>query len=250
MFGPEGAKRYRVGAPTRRAFLVDACDDPYGDACVSLQIVDANRPRTRDLESANVSTAVKCPRTTYDDVAVNENANTLGLLAQIVEDWNAHGRDWTRPGFQAVAIHRFGNWRLHIEPRAIRIPFTLLYRAAYRAVRNFYGIELPYTAQVGRRVIIEHQSDIVVHGSAAIGDDCILRQGVTLGNRSPREPSAAPRLGERVSVGAGAKILGAVVVGSDAQIGANAVVLSDVPAGGTAVGVPARIGALDGNPSV
>jgi serine O-acetyltransferase len=172
---------------------------------------------------------------------VSDGIKMSDLLAQIVEDWNAHGRDWTRPGFQAVAVHRFGNWRMGIKQRPVRIPLSLTYKACYRAIRNFYGIELPYTARVGRRVVIEHQSDIVIHGYATIGDDCILRQGVTLGNRTTHDPLAAPQLGDRVSVGAGAKILGPVVVGSDAQIGANSVVLSDVPAGGLAVGVPARI---------
>lgn len=130
---------------------------------------------------------------------------------------------------------------MRIEPLPLRAPFSVLYKAFYRGIRNFYGIELPYTARIGRRLVIEHQSDIVIHGYTAIGDDCILRQGVTLGNRTTREPLSAPRLGDRVSVGAGAKILGPVTVGSDAQIGANAVVLSDVPAGGLAVGVPAHI---------
>jgi serine O-acetyltransferase len=169
------------------------------------------------------------------------DASTPGLLAQIVEDWEAHGRDWTRPGFQAVAVHRFGNWRMRIAPLPLRAPFSVAYRACYRAIRNFYGIELPYTVELGRRVVIEHQSDIVIHGHATIGDDCILRQGVTIGNRSVEDPLSAPKLGARVNVGAGAKILGAVVVGSDAQIGANAVVLTDVPEGGLAVGVPARV---------
>lgn len=164
-----------------------------------------------------------------------------GLLAQVVEDWRTHDSDWTRPGFQAVAVHRFGNWRMGIEPKVLRAPFSVLYRALYRGVRNFYGIELPYSVRLGRRVKIEHQSGIVIHGGAVIGDDCILRQDVTLGNRSLSRPSEAPRLGNRVSVGAGAKILGPVVIGDEAQIGANAVVQLDVPAGALAIGVPARI---------
>jgi serine O-acetyltransferase len=94
---------------------------------------------------------------------------------------------------------------------------------------------------VGRRVIIEHQSGIVIHGDAVIGDDCIIRQGVTIGNRRLNRPLDAPRLGNRVSVGAGAKLLGSIHVGDGAQIGANAVVFEDVPAGAAAVGVPARI---------
>jgi serine O-acetyltransferase len=164
-----------------------------------------------------------------------------GLLAQIVEDYRMHGRDWTRPGFQALAVHRFGNWRMEIQSRLLRAPFSVLYRTLYTGVRNVYGIELPYSARVGRGVVIEHQHGIVVHGKAVIGDGCILRHGVTLGNRSLDRPFEAPRLGANVNVGAGAKILGAVTIGDGAQIGANAVVCCDVPAGAVACGIPARV---------
>jgi serine O-acetyltransferase len=165
----------------------------------------------------------------------------IGLLAQIAEDWEVHDRDWTRPGFQALAVHRFGNWRMGIRRRLLRAPFSVVYRALFSGVRNVYGIELPYSTRVGRRVVIEHQGGIVVHGDAWIGDECIIRQGVTVGNRHMDQPRAAPRLGARVNVGAGAKILGAVTIGDDARIGANAVVLSDVPAGARVVGVPAHV---------
>lgn len=163
------------------------------------------------------------------------------LWGQVREDWIAHGRDWTKPGFRAVAAHRFGVWRMKVRPKWLRAPLSVLYRMLYRRVRNVYGIDLPYTVQLGRRVVIEHQGAIVIHGSAIIGDETILRQGVTLGNRYLERPLEAPRLGKRVNVGAGAKILGPVTLGDDAQIGANAVVLADVPAGATAVGIPARI---------
>lgn len=159
----------------------------------------------------------------------------------IREDWQAHGRDWTKPGFRAVAIHRFGVWRMGIAPLPLRAPFSLLYRALYRYVRNHYSIDLPYSARLGRGVVIEHCGAIVIHGSAAIGDGCIIRQGVTLGNRYLSRPLDAPQLGANVNVGAGAKILGAVTIGDGAQIGANAVVLCDVPAQATATGIPARV---------
>jgi serine O-acetyltransferase len=171
------------------------------------------------------------------------DGNPIGLVAQLVEDWRMHERDWTRPGFQALAVHRFGNWRMGVSPKLLRAPLSVIYRLLYRGVRNGYGIEIPYSARVGRRVVIEHQSDIVVHGLTEIGDDCIIRQGVTLGIRTLNNLGAAPRLGKGVNVGAGAKILGAVNVGDGAQIGANAVVLSDVPANHVAVGVPARVAA-------
>ena len=165
-----------------------------------------------------------------------------GLIAQLLEDWRAHDRDWTRPGFRAVAVHRLGNWGKRTAPKPLRAPVGALYEVLYRGVRNFYGIEIPRSVQLGRRVVFEHQSAIVIHENAHIGDDCFIRQGVALGSRHATDPQAAPRLANRVNVGAGAKILGAVTVGDDAQIGANAVVLADVPADKLAVGVPARLG--------
>ncbi len=173
---------------------------------------------------------------------VRENdVPTLTLWQQIKEDWTAHGRDWTKPGFRAVAVLRFGVWRMKIQPKYLRAPFSILYRMLYRKVRNNYGIELPYTVQLGRRVVIEHQGAIVIHGDCWIGDDSIIRQGVTLGNRYLDRPFDAPKLGKSVNVGAGSKIFGNVSIGNGANIGANAVVLCDVPQGATAVGIPAKI---------
>ena len=166
---------------------------------------------------------------------------TLGFWQQIKEDWDTHGRDWTKPGFRAVVVQRFGVWRMTIQPKMLRAPFSIVYRALYRKIRNVYGIDLPYTVKLGRRVIIEHQGAIIIHGNCSIGDDSIIRQGVTLGNRYLERPFESPQLGVRVNVGAGAKILGAVTIGDYANIGANAVVLSDIPSGKTAVGIPAKI---------
>lgn len=173
--------------------------------------------------------------------SIKPNNNSLGLWQQIKEDWIAHGRDWTKPGFRAVAVQRFGVWRMQLKPKLLRLPFSLIYKSLYRKVRNSYGIDLPYTVQLGRRVIVEHQSCIVVHGYSTIGDDCVIRQGVTIGNRYLDCPDETPQLAARVNIGAGAKILGKVVIGDDVNIGANAVVLADIPAGKTAVGIPARI---------
>lgn len=165
----------------------------------------------------------------------------ISLFAQIREDWIAHGRDWTKPGFRAVAIHRFGVWRMGVNPRWLRLPFSMVYNMLFRRVRNHYGIELPYTVKLGRRVVVEHQGNIVVHGNCHIGDDSIIRQGTTLGIRHMDQLTEAPKLGKRVNVGAGAKLFGAICVGDDTNIGANAVVLCDVPDGMTAVGIPAKV---------
>jgi serine O-acetyltransferase len=175
---------------------------------------------------------------------INEQRTTgskRGLLGLIREDLAAHGGDWTRPGFKALAAYRFGVWRMGVRPRLLRAPLSVIYRHLYRRARNRYGIELPYSALIGRRVVIEHQSGIVIHGATVIGDDCIIRQNCTFGIRRVDQLTRAPVLGRGVDVGAGAVILGDVKIGDFAKIGANAVVLDDVPSGALAVGVPAVI---------
>jgi len=180
---------------------------------------------------------------------VNRHENEQSLLQLIREDWQANGRDWTKPGFRALAIHRFGNWRMGVKPKLVRAPLSLLYRTLYGFVRNVYGIELPYSTKVGRRVVIEHQGCIVIHGNAVVGDDCIIRQGVTLGNRRIDRPLDAPHLGNGVNIGVGAIIIGAIEIGENANIGANAVVCNDVNANTTVVGIPARAVRVEsGNP--
>lgn len=203
---------------------------------------DINNSQSSPADSPMVSStdspvASQFPRQGIPELAEPE----LSLWQQIREDWEAHGRDWTKPGFRAVAVQRFGVWRMKIQPKLLRAPFSILYRSLYRKVRNTYGIDLPFTVKLGRRVVVEHQSGIIVHGYSTIGDDSIIRQGVTLGNRYLDRPFDAPKLGKRVNVGAGAKLLGNVEIGDDANIGANAVVLSDIPAGRTAVGIPAKL---------
>lgn len=161
-----------------------------------------------------------------------------GLWRQIAADWRAHDRDWTRPGFRAVAAHRFGVWRMGLR-QPLRAPCSLLYRWMFRHCRNAYGIELPYTVKLGQGVVIEHQGAIVVHGGCEIGDRCIIRQGCTLGLRRLDDLTAAPILEERVELGAGSVVLGRIRLGAGARVGANAVVLDDVAAGTTVWGIPA-----------
>jgi len=165
----------------------------------------------------------------------------MGLFAQIKRDWRANGRDWTRPGFRTLAVYRFGVWRMTVRPKLLRAPLSMVYRSLFRHCRNVYGIELPYSVQVGQDVVIEHQGGIVIHGASVIGDGCVIRQGCTLGIRRVSDLDAAPVLEAGVDLGAGAVILGRIRIGRGAKIGANAVVLIDVPAGAVALGVPARI---------
>src|SRR5450631_2930073 len=103
------------------------------------------------------------------------------------------------------------------------------------------GIEIHPGATIGRRVFIDHGMGVVVGETAEIGDDSTLYHGVTLGGTSWNKGKRHPTLGRGVVVGAGAKILGPLLIGDNAKIGSNAVVVRDVPAGATAVGIPARI---------
>src|SRR5687767_1152176 len=101
-------------------------------------------------------------------------------LAQLIkEDLRTNG-GWAMPGFHAVAVYRFGRWRLGL-PTLVRLPCDGLYRLLYAFVRNFYSIELYYTASVGRRLMIAHQGGIVIHHFAEIGDDCTIHHNATLG---------------------------------------------------------------------
>jgi serine O-acetyltransferase len=171
----------------------------------------------------------------------NHNPAGIGVVALIREDFRAHRSDWFSPGWRVLVVHRFGNWRMGVRQRALRVPLSVLYRTMHRRVRNKYGIEIDFTTRVGRRVMIHHQSGIVVSGYSEIDDDCLIRQNVTIGIRDVSGAVGAPRLGKRVDIGAGAVLLGDISIGDGAVVGANAVVLTDVPPGALAVGVPARI---------
>src|SRR5437867_7262982 len=103
------------------------------------------------------------------------------------------------------------------------------------------GIEIHPGATIGRRVFIDHGMGVVVGETAEIGDDCTLYHGVTLGGVKWEKIKRHPTLGRKVVIGAGAKVLGPILVGDGARVGSNAVVVRDVPAGATAVGIPARI---------
>lgn len=104
------------------------------------------------------------------------------------------------------------------------------------------GADLAWQAQVGPGLRLYHPTGVVLGPHVRIGAQCRIQQGVTLGGSGGdvRAPDESPALGDRVRVGAGAKVLGALTIGDDVRIGANAVVVRSVPAGATAVGVPAR----------
>ncbi len=167
------------------------------------------------------------------------NPPGIGFLALLREDLRIHGGTIFEQGFWAVAVHRFGNWRMG-RPKLLRAPLTILYRMMFLFVECAAGVSLPYNVKLGRRVRIWHHGGIILH-ARSIGDDTQIRQNTTMGIARVDRHLEIPTIGARVDIGCGACILGGVTVGDDCKIGANAVVLGDVPAGSTAVGVPARV---------
>jgi serine O-acetyltransferase len=139
-----------------------------------------------------------------------------------------------------LLIYRYGRWRYGIRWRILRLPFSFLYELLKFFSVGFLGTELPAEVVLGRRTAIEHVGGIVISGDAVFGDDCIIRNGLTVGLRHKGQ-RGSPRIGNRVDIGAGAKLLGPITIGDDSAIGANAVVLCDVPPNSIAVGIPARI---------
>ena len=118
---------------------------------------------------------------------------------------------------------------------------TFSARAISQAAKFFTGIEIHPGATIGKRLVIDHGTGVVIGETTEIGDNCTLYQGVTLGGTGKDVGKRHPTLGNNVLVGAGAKVLGPIVIDSNSKIAANAVVLKDIPENSTAVGIPARI---------
>lgn len=162
------------------------------------------------------------------------------MFENIRSDWRNYEGDLTRQGLWVMLVYRFGRWRYSIRSRPLRLPLSILYKMLKLLSQIMTGIDLPCEATVGKRFTIEHFGDIIISGDATFGDDCRVRNGVTIGLARTTE-RGSPVIGDRVDIGCGAKILGAITIGDDVAIGANAVVTKDVPANSIAVGVPAVI---------
>jgi serine O-acetyltransferase len=139
------------------------------------------------------------------------------------------------PGLHAIWLHRVAH-RMWANP-GLRLPARLLSHLN----RWVTGIEIHPGASIGRRFFIDHGMGVVIGETAEVGDDVMLYHGVTLGGRESRRVKRHPTVRDGVLIGAGARVLGPIVVGEGAQIGANAVVVKDVPAGAVVVGVPGRV---------
>src|SRR5262245_20576909 len=137
-------------------------------------------------------------------------------------------------GFQALIVYRIVRWFYER-----RIPTQPLRFFIERFIEVITGISIPAQAKIGKGLRIHHFGGVIIHSAAVIGEDCTVYHGVTLGDLGGR--GGAPRVGDRVMIGAGAKLIGEIFIGDDCVIGANAVVLASVPTGHLAVGVPAVV---------
>lgn len=143
------------------------------------------------------------------------------------------------PGVRAIRMYRRAHWfykhNMFFIARAI----------SQRAVRKT-GIEIHPGATIGRRLVIDHGTGVVIGETAEIGDDVLLYQGVTLGGTGKDTGKRHPTIGNGVMISAHAKVLGPFKVGDNARIAAGAVVLKEVPENSTVVGVPARVVKIGG----
>ena len=138
------------------------------------------------------------------------------------------------PGFKAVRRHRVAHWFYNHG-------FRLLARAISQHTVRLTGIEIHPAAKIGRRLVIDHGTGVVIGETAEIGDDVLIYQGVTLGGTGKDQGKRHPTIGNNVMISSGAKVLGPFKVGDNSRIAAGAVVLDEVPPDCTVVGVPARV---------
>ncbi|GAA4524577.1 serine O-acetyltransferase [Brachybacterium paraconglomeratum] len=178
-------------------------------------------------------------------MAKNPLDRVMVAVAAVREDLAAaHRRDpaatddlsimLTSPGLHAIWTHRVAH---RLWTSGAKLPALVLAQGA----RSLTGVEIHPGATIGRRFFIDHGMGVVVGETAEVGDDVMLYHGVTLGGRSMERIKRHPTVEDGVTIGAGARVLGPVVIGEGAQIGANAVVVKDVPAQATAIGIPATV---------
>ncbi len=162
------------------------------------------------------------------------------MFKNIKADLRTYEGYWGTPGFWVMITYRFGRWRWKVKPVLFRKVFSLIFRIVHKTVMLITGIELPEQVEVGKNFRLEHFGGIIISDKARFGDNCIVRDGVTVGTRRLEE-DGAPNIGNDVEIGTGAKVLGKIRIGNNVKIGANAVVLIDVPDNSVAVGIPAII---------
>lgn len=140
----------------------------------------------------------------------------------------------TYPGLHAV-------WAYRVAHRLWEQDHRLAARLVASAAQRFTGVDIHPAATLGQGLFIDHAVGVVIGETAEVGEDVTIYQGVTLGGTTLERGKRHPTVGDRVVIGAGAKVLGPLLIGDDARIGANSVVVRDVPPGSVVVGVPGQI---------
>ena len=138
------------------------------------------------------------------------------------------------PGVHAIWGHRISHWLWNRGARVAARTFAEL-------TRVLTGVDIHPGALLGSGLFIDHATGVVIGETAEVGDDVTLYHGVTLGGSGADTGKRHPTVGDRVVIGAGAKVLGAIKIGEDSRIGANAVVVKPVPSGSVVVGVPGQV---------
>ncbi len=172
------------------------------------------------------------------------------MFKQIIEDVNAvRERDpaarsfwevfFLYPGVKAIRMHRRANFYY-------RHNLMFLARLVSQKAARKTGIEIHPGATIGKRLVIDHGTGVVIGETTEIGDDVLIYQGVTLGGTGKDTGKRHPTIGNNVMISAGAKVLGPFKIGDNSRVAAGAVVLEEVPPNSTVVGVPARVVKQDG----
>jgi putative colanic acid biosynthesis acetyltransferase WcaB len=168
--------------------------------------------------------------------------NTDSVIKWVFQDWSVNDQ---RPEYRILLVwFRLAQWAFRrwgiLGKLMISVPYTLL-------TSQLLSMELPFRAEVGPRLRLYHKHALVIHPDATIGNDCHLRQGITIGNKVDRDGKSigVASIGNSVDLGVGCVVIGDIHVGDYARIGANAVVTKSVPAYAVVVGNPGRVIRLD-----
>lgn len=170
----------------------------------------------------------------------NRNPAGIGFRALVAENFRTNGSEIFSQGFWTLFWHCFGNWRMSVGPRALSLPFSLIYRIMVKLGEWICGIMLPYTVRMGRRVRLEHFGGMILIAEE-IGSEVTLRQNTTLGIARADKREGRPKIGDGADIGAGAVILGNLTLGRGAVVGAHAAIIRDVLPHAVVGGMPARL---------
>lgn len=148
------------------------------------------------------------------------------------------------PGFKYTCILRLIQ---NAKKTKYLFPITCLLKIKLLLMQRHYGIQIPWDTKIGKGFYVGHYGTIVVNGSAVIGDNVNISQGVTIGQANRGKRKGVPTIGNEVYIGPGAKVIGKITIGNNVAIGANAVVTDDVPDNACVAGVPAKIISMNGS---